>query len=75
MLPVELSELAVLSRFLAEELNYFHPRNVLLIEGIDARDACPNLAVGLTNPSFEDDGYREERGQNREAYQGELPVE
>ena len=72
---VEPAELSKFPWLLAKELNDFHSRDTLLIEGVDTRDAGANPTVRLPNSTLEHDRYREERRENGEGHQGQLPVQ
>ncbi len=75
MLAVDLGEVPAGARLAAEELDHPHAADVLLQEGVDAGDLHPHLAEALAGPRLEPQGEQEEQRQDRQAPQGEVPVE
>ena len=72
---VPLVELAERARFAPEELHDRHPRDVLLKERVDARDALADQAIGLPRPDPEEVDRQGHDRHQRKRDERELDVE
>ena len=62
------------ARLLPEQLHRGHPGDVLLQEGVDARDPHAHLAVGVADVATEPLRDQHDQRQHREGHDGQPPV-